>query len=200
MPLVDPGLVAQYAELHRAGAYGNTSLKRIARIRPLVRELDPASILDYGCGQSSLVDHLALRASTMLYRYDPAIPEIAEIKAAHVDMIVCTDVLEHIPEADLPDVLHHIAALSSHVVFGIDTTPSEQQLPDGSNAHCTVRPAAFWHGLLRGHFDAVVRLHSSRSSKCWFKTWRSAWYALATRVPEFLWLASQRKLLRRYRP
>ena len=200
MPLVDPGLVALYAELHRTGVYGNTSLKRIARIRPLVRELDPASILDYGCGQSSLLDHLALRDSTKLYRYDPAIPEFAEIKAARVDMIVCTDVLEHIPEADLPDILNHIAALSSYVVFGIDTTESEQQLPDGSNAHCTVKPAASWRGLLQDHFGTVVRLHSSRSSKCWFKTWRSGWYALATRVPEFLWLVSQRKLLRRFRP
>ena len=200
MASIDPYLVAQYAELHAAGPYGKTSLKLIARIRPLARELKPASILDYGCGQSLLLDNLALCASTALHRFDPAIPHLADLTVHRVDLVVCTDVLEHIPESDLPDVVTQIAELSKNAIFCIDTTESEQVLPDGSNAHCTVRPPPFWEALLRRHFSEIVQVSSPRSTKCMFKTWRSKWRVMPARIAEYLWLTIQRKLLRRFRP
>ena len=200
MAFVDPRLVAQYAKLHQTGPCGNTSLKLVPRIRPLVREIAPASILDYGCGQSSLLDHVAPTREIRLWRYDPAIPAFATLRVSQVDLVICTDVLEHIPEADLADVVGRINDLSAHAVFSIDTSPSEQVLPDGTNAHCTVRPAPFWRALLADCFGTAVPIRSGRSTKCMFKTWVSPPAAVPLRFAEFAWLTAQRKLLRRFRP
>nr|VFJ86056.1 MAG: Methyltransferase domain-containing protein [Candidatus Kentron sp. LFY] len=168
MSLTDDNLIQQYRALHR-GKYGNTSVKLIARLLPHIRELAPASILDYGCGQSTLVNHLDYRQGVALYRYDPAIPDIATLPVEHVDLVVNTDVLEHIPESDIPTVLAHMATIADNAIFSIDTTESEQILPDGSDAHCTVRNRNWWAGILADHFGEVVPIRASRPSKCMFK-------------------------------
>nr|VFK56140.1 MAG: Methyltransferase domain-containing protein [Candidatus Kentron sp. TUN]VFK59371.1 MAG: Methyltransferase domain-containing protein [Candidatus Kentron sp. TUN]VFK62330.1 MAG: Methyltransferase domain-containing protein [Candidatus Kentron sp. TUN] len=197
MPLTEGRLIEQYRLLHR-GKYGNTSLKLIARLLPHIRELAPASILDYGCGQSSLIDHLDYRQGVALYRYDPAIPDIATLPVEHVDLIINTDVLEHILESDIPDVLAHIASIADNAIFSIDMTESEQILPNGSNAHCTVKGQEWWERMLADYFKVIVPIRASRPSKCMFKTWPSNALNAPRRFSEFLWLTAQRKIFKKY--
>jgi hypothetical protein len=74
-------LIEQYRQIHASGCYGATSVKNPRFLRPEIRLLRPRSILDYDCGQSSLLDALDLGYPVDLLRYDPAIPAFAGAEA-----------------------------------------------------------------------------------------------------------------------
>ena len=60
------------------------------------------------------------------------------------DVVINTDVMEHIPAEDINEVLGHIKSLSNNVFFNISTRPANQKLPNGENAHCTVWSDEKW--------------------------------------------------------
>ncbi|MGI9419164.1 MAG: methyltransferase domain-containing protein, partial [Geminicoccaceae bacterium] len=106
----DPELIAQYAQMHASRVYGATSVKNLRFLRPEIKLRRPRSILDYGCGQSRLLDELDLGYPVTLHRYDPAIPDYAEKPEGAVDLLLNIDVLEHIEEEDLDRVLAEMRA------------------------------------------------------------------------------------------
>ena len=166
-------LLEQYQRLHAQNrSYGRSSELQCGFVQatlddlPLVR-----SILDYGCGKSRLVDWLARLNGAQGYRYDPAIPEYAELPVNKVDLVINTDVLEHIDEGDLNDVLLEIRRLSSNVYFNIATAPARAILPNGENAHVCVRTAEWWGELLGRHFETVRPVPAWRAHRCSFVTW-----------------------------
>jgi hypothetical protein len=166
--------IDQYRQLHAVTRYGRSSEKLLPQLLPEVLELRPKTILDYGCGQSRLVDMLRYDDDVRTFRYDPAIAEIATLPIASADLVVNTDVMEHIPPDDVDDVLGHIAGISQQALFNIATAPAGRVLLNGDNAHCTVRPAEWWGRILARHFRCVEPLRSPRSTKCLFKTWKSS--------------------------
>ena len=66
------------------------------------------------------------------------------------DMVVCTDVLEHVEPAKLDAVLDHIWRLTGRVAyFVIDTRPANAILPDGRNAHLSLHDHWWWIDKLK---------------------------------------------------
>jgi hypothetical protein len=132
--------------LHAAPrGYGGKGAKWAAAVAELARQFRAASVLDYGCGQGSLA--IALRAAPLgleVREYDPAIPG-KNAMPAPADLVVCTDVLEHIEPELLDNVLRHLGDLANTVVFAvIATRPASKTLADGRNAHLTIEDAAWW--------------------------------------------------------
>lgn len=172
MAIIDKKLIDQYKTLHSESSYGSTSYKLLPHILPLIYELKPKSILDYGCGQSNLIQKLDINGDTRLYRYDPSINEISDPPDQKMDLIINTDVLEHIPENDINDILEHIRDLSENVFFSISTVPAAQILPSGENAHCTVYPKEWWENRIREYFPYIETVFSNRK-RYLCKTWSS---------------------------
>jgi hypothetical protein len=168
----DRDLVGQYAEIHRSRRYGDTSIKNLRFLRPAVRLLKPRSILDYGCGQSRLLEALVPASATRLLRYDPAIPEYAALPVEKAELLVNIDVLEHIPEEHLDATLREMRALCDHAIVIVDTRPAALVLPDGRNAHVTLRPHEWWRTKLQEFFPVVVPIRAVRRSRAAFRTWR----------------------------
>ena len=121
-------LIEEYAQIHAREAYGNTSLKNLRLIRPEIRLLRPTTIVDYGCGQSRLLDRLNLGYSVELFRYDPAIPAYASRPDVKADLLLNIDVLEHIEESDLDDVLADMRSMCRHALIIVDTAPATRSL------------------------------------------------------------------------
>lgn len=126
--------------------------------RGLVREfcegLGAKSLLDYGCGKGvgwlrdGLREFLGLERVAL---WDPAYPMFAERPAGKFDVVVCTDVIEHVPEGDVPGVLADIAGYAEKGVFlSICCRPSRGLFRDGTNPHATVKPREWWAGQLDG--------------------------------------------------
>lgn len=115
----------------------------------IVRSFNPETVLDYGCGQGNLARLLTCEVE----QYDPAIEGKTD-DPARADVVVCTDVLEHIEPDCLDDVLLHLRALTKNkAVFIIATKPSSKVMADGRGAHLIVEDSGFWFQKLTGLFN-----------------------------------------------
>jgi len=165
-------LIENYAQIHATQAYGNTSLKNLRLIRPEIQLLKPRSIIDYGCGQSLLLDRLDLGYPVEGIRYDPAIPEFAERPDLKADLLINIDVLEHIEDSDLDDVLSDMRALCREALIIVDTAPAKGTLPDGRNLHVTLKPHDWWRERIAKHFGPLYPVRTLRRARAGFKTWQ----------------------------
>lgn len=146
--LYTPAYIQTQKALHAAPrGYGGKGAKWADIVETLARSLAAWSILDYGCGQATL--GAVLRARGWSARdYDPAIPGKDGIPG-FADLVVSTDVLEHIEPEKLDAVLAHLKLLARKAVFVvISTRPANKWLSDGRNAHLIVEDAAWWTARL----------------------------------------------------
>jgi len=164
-------LIAEYRRIHAHTDWGSSSVKHLRFIRPLVKLLNPKSVLDYGCGKSSLLDHLELGADTRLLHYDPAIPEYAEAVTETVDLLLNFDVLEHIETGDLDEVVSDMARLCRYAIIVVDTQPAALTLSDGRNAHVSLYDHEWWRRKLSQHFGEVYSFRVKRAGRAAFRTW-----------------------------
>lgn len=150
-------LIDQYRKLHEEKYYGDSSTMYLDLITPLVKAFDPPSILDYGCGRSSLVNHYYNWGKTKIYKYDPAVPEyecFPDIK--NVGMVLCTDVLEHILWDDVYGIIKRIKSLTDLAIFVISLKPSRATLPDGRNAHVSIKESKEWLRVIKLQFPKSI--------------------------------------------
>lgn len=131
----------QLTEMHLTHKWGGDGGKHAAAVEAFISEIHATSVLDYGCGRGKLAKALAPRR---VHEYDPGIPG-KEGRPKPVDVVVCTDVLEHVEPAKLAAVLDHIFRLARlGAYFVVATRPAHATLPDGKNAHLLVENAEFW--------------------------------------------------------
>jgi hypothetical protein len=129
-------------------AYGAGGHRWASYVVDLSNRIEASSILDYGCGKGTLA---AAIGNTIVREYDPAIE--GKTTAEPADLVVCTDVLEHIEPALLDNVLEHLASVTvKRLFFNIAIVPAKKHLPDGRNAHLLVRPAFWWKNRLEKFF------------------------------------------------
>lgn len=143
-------LLDQYVALHADPAvFSGRSLRPHATaIARLVRGTQSKTLLDYGCGKGEQYLHDQVHrfwGGIEPALYDPAVPQFAARPVGRFDGVICTDVLEHVPEADLDDMLRDVLAFAQRFAFfSIATRAAKRRLPDGRNAHVTVRPRDWW--------------------------------------------------------
>ena len=118
------------------------------------------NLLDFGCGQGR-------RYSNLLewHRYDPCRKEFSELPYRNFDSLISYDVLEHIPVDELKVTAKWLNLFASKcMVLGISTVSARAILPNGENAHCTVRPPTWWADTMQ-KFLPRFRLVST-TTKC----------------------------------
>lgn len=145
--------IGLYSQMHSTRHYGASASMYLKYVLPVVKRLQPRSILDYGCGRSDLVSYFWRDGERTVERYDPAIPEFKQMPARPFDLVFCCDVLEHIPMASVDRVLGEVREKSGNAVFCISMKPSRAELPDGQNAHVTLLRKAEWIEWIREYFS-----------------------------------------------
>ena len=161
--LFTPEYIELNRQMHTANPeFGNHGEQWADHIRKLVRIYGFTTVLDYGAGKRNLERALAPKISVT--SYDPAIAEIAEHPTGKFDLVVCTDVLEHIEMACIDDVLADLASLTAHSSFlEIATFKAQKHLPDGTNTHLIVQKGPWWLERIAQHFVITnVRLVEDR--------------------------------------
>jgi len=122
-----------------------------------IQMTDAITVLDYGCGKNTLYENIKydLEEDVNWTSYDPCIPEFSD-KPEYADVVVCTDVLEHVEPDLIENVLDDIAKISYLGAFlVIFTHPASHKLPDGSNCHKICKGEGFWRPLLEDRFKHV---------------------------------------------
>ena len=166
-------LLALYQRMHlecpsakgrRREAFSGRSLaEHVRTIGQLIERTDARTILDFGAGKGSLYENNPRHHSPSRHKclpawpgvevtcYDPGYPPFAEPYAGTFDGVISTDVLEHVPEDDVPWILDEMFRAARRFVFVVAACyPAQKRLPDGSNAHCTVQPPPWWRMQLEG--------------------------------------------------
>lgn len=129
-------------QLHHSTAhYGAMSDKWAGLVRKLYTDHECKSVLDYGCGKGSLGKALS---DLPISGYDPAVPGLDSL-ADPADLVVCTDVMEHIEPEYLDAVLDDLERVTKVLLFVVvSTIPAIKKLPDGRNAHLIQQPGKWW--------------------------------------------------------
>jgi cyclopropane fatty-acyl-phospholipid synthase-like methyltransferase len=137
--------IEQYKLLHRQKSdYGASGHIYVKEIFNFIKQTKPKTILDFGCGKESLKKTLN-RLNINVDGYDPAIPNKNAIPSDQYDMIVTTDVMEHLHEDELESLFEDILKFQPKYMFhAISTRLAINKLPDGTNAHKTVKSEEWW--------------------------------------------------------
>ena len=168
-------LIQQYAHIHSKRNYGAAGLQKAHFILSHMYRVKPQSVIDYGCGRSRLPDLLKYLGVPKVTRYDPAIPAYSARPEAKHDLLISVDVMEHLPEDEVDGVLSDMMSLGRNAVLVINTRLAKTILPDGRNAHLTVRPAIWWLKTLKRHWPETEQIVMTPSYQAAFKTWPTPW-------------------------
>jgi hypothetical protein len=153
-------LIPAYQELAKTADgnfHGTSILHHKESIRALVQSTGAKTMLDFGSGRGDayrsphkLHHYLGLpRAAVTLY--DPAFAtdgvfSTSTLPTGQFDLVVCSDVLEHVPEAEVDEF---VARLFSYAKLGVWASvccrPAKKFFADGTNLHCTVKPYDWWN-------------------------------------------------------
>lgn len=151
----------QYREMHKDPAMfaGFSLLPHVKRIKRLIDLTGAKQVLDYGCGKGLQYEreievdgqrypNVEAYWGVAVTKYDPAVlgrndPPVE----TRFDLVICTDVLEHVPEAEIPPLIAEFSYLGGVIFASISCRPAEKTLPNGENAHCTVKPPGWWGDL-----------------------------------------------------
>ena len=117
------------------------------------------SVLDYGSGGSDWdapdFDPTTGETAKQFFnvrkveKFEPARNKLDKSAA---DCVVCVDVLEHIFVADVPTVVEELFSLAKKLlIVNIACYEANALLPNGENAHITVRSPFWWKGV----FDSI---------------------------------------------
>jgi len=160
-------------ELHQTNeAYGVSSSKWVGVVSELIVAYKIKSVLDYGCGKGKLskgigvevenkgsaLNNMLLQEKSALsvFEYDPCI-EGKDSPPSPAEMVVCTDVLEHIEPECLDAVLDHIQSLATKGAFlTVAMRPAKKILADGRNAHLIQEGAGWWLPKLMERFKLIA--------------------------------------------
>lgn len=144
---------------------GESLAPECARVKRLIEKTGARTLLDYGSGKGRQYDPRRIRdesggewSSVLDYWgvdevvcYDPCYAPLSRLPDGKFDGVVCTDVLEHCPEEDMPWIVGEIFYYASRFVYAtVASFPARKRLPNGENAHCTIRPVEWWAGLFGG--------------------------------------------------
>jgi hypothetical protein len=137
-------------------------LPEIAR---LIQVSNIKTVIDYGCGKAEAWEHYKLKQMLNLDEvvlFDPGVEKYALKPKIQSDMVICVDVMEHVPEHLVDEVIDDICNYSKKVVFfGISTRSSSKALTNGTNAHPTVKPEKWWRNKFAKYDQHLLISHFS---------------------------------------
>ncbi len=131
------------------------------QIKKIVEHFNAKNCLDYGSGGSDLnktklvngekfIDYVGLKK---IKSFEPARNNKKKDKC---DIVLCFDVLEHVFINDVPWVINDLFKYATKcIVINVACYNAVALLPNGENAHITVRPPSWWLGQI----ECISSLH-----------------------------------------
>ncbi len=153
------------AKEHHGSNWGTTGWKYSGQLaiqciatRPYIN-----TILDFGCGKGTMKPFLQQQfPDKLITEYDPGIPGKDTMPHGQFDMVLTTDVLEHVEPHLLDNTIKKLEELTRFVLFNdIACSPTFKTFGEGpyigEDLHLTVEEPIWW----REKFKQVCSLHEA---------------------------------------
>lgn len=139
----------QIKKLHHHDKSWGNRVKIPDNVIKLVNEKEIKSILDFGCGKGNLVRALKEKFPYLqIIGWDPSSHSIDQFPSS-VDMIVSTDVLEHVEPEFIDETILFLKSRCNKIMYHlIACYPAVAILPDGRNAHLIVEDPSWWRNKI----------------------------------------------------
>lgn len=164
---------------------GSALHKHIPYIAILIQDFRLTSVLDFGCGKAQFWKKNPFWRAMFqwtnenknlynLWLYDPGYDDSDKetrtgmsihntLPASRYDLVICTDVLEHVPEEDIGFTLETILGKSRRFVYlNISCYYATKTFRDGTNVHVTVKPPSWWKAQIQEAEKRVFEKMKSR--------------------------------------
>lgn len=144
--MISDSLKKIYQDIHKTTPFGKRA-KFPKNLDKFIREKKPRSILDFGCGKGRLIETIKeVYPEIQVLGYDPANPDFdIDLSNVCVDMIISSDVLEHVEPEYIDQTLTDLRSKSKYFFHLIACSPAKLILPDGRNAHLIIEDRVWWH-------------------------------------------------------
>ncbi len=139
---------------------GYSLSKWIVKIQENIKINNCSTLIDFGCGKGFLYKNKIKIGNKNynsisdfwgiddLYLYDPGIEEYSIYPKKKYDAVICTDVIEHIPEDDVINFIDSLFKLANKFIFVvIATIPASKYFEDGNNIHLCIKNQSVWNDI-----------------------------------------------------
>mgnify|MGYP003660203169 FL=1 len=144
------------------------------QIWDVIKRNNVKTVLDYGCGKAHFHKLLFNNRRTPgapninITGYDPAYLPFSNRPKEKFDLVLCIDVMEHVQEDQIDNVLKDIFSFSDKIFFTITCYEATQILLNGKNAHYTIKEPDWWKEKLKpynGKYTATFQTRPERGEK-----------------------------------
>ncbi len=162
-------IIEKYKLFHKHGVknqpgvstfLGYALTRWVGKIKEIIDLTGSRSILDFGCGKAYLYNNnFKIKDQEYhglsnfwdiddIFLYDPGVEKYYKYPNRKYDGVICTDVIEHIPENDVINFIDNLFKLSNKFVFVvIATVPASKYFDDGTNIHLCLKSEAVWKDI-----------------------------------------------------
>ncbi len=162
-------IIEKYKSFHKNGIknqpgistfLGYSLTKWITKIKEIIEINNCKSLIDFGCGKAFLYNNDFKIADREFHGlsdfwgvnnirlYDPGVEEYSTYPKGKHDGVICTDVIEHIPEDDVVNFIDGLFQLSNKFIFVvIATIPATKYFDDGTNIHLCLKDQSVWKDI-----------------------------------------------------
>lgn len=154
-------LIPDYRKMASDGMnfFGLSVLQHADSIQTLLKRVGARTVLDFGCGRGDAYagPHKIYKAWGLqredITLYDPAFSTHDVLPKGRFDLVVCSDVLEHVPLIETGRFIKRLFDYGEKGVWAsVCCRPAKKRFPDGrTNLHVTVRPYEWWLEQFREH-------------------------------------------------
>lgn len=146
-------LLKQYRDMAALGGNfrGLSLLQHAKDIGQVIARHRATSLLDYGSGagdayrQPHKVHEGWGIPKARIRCYDPSFPKLDTLPVSAYDGVICSDVLEHVPEDDVDILIRKLFEHSKMFVWAsVCCRPAKKLFIDGTNMHVTLHPIEWW--------------------------------------------------------
>lgn len=143
--MISDSIKKAYEEIHKSTPFGKRS-KIPKELKKFLEKINPKSLCDFGCGKGNLIEIFKESyPAIQITGYDPANEKFNDpIDGKFFDLLISTDVLEHVEPEYIDITLNYLADKSRYIYHKIALSPAKLILPDGRNAHLIQESPDWW--------------------------------------------------------
>lgn len=144
--------------IHESSPFGKRA-KIPKYLEEFISQINPSSIVDFGCGKGRLVDKLKeCYPGKVIGGYDPGNTAFdIPLDNKFYDLLISTDVLEHVEPEYIDQTLDYLKTKSKYIYHLIALSPAKLILPDGRNAHLILESKEWWRDKFKNLNYNIIR-------------------------------------------